>query len=96
MGRPFLAAAGAAGGALAPRRALEVDRARTPTGPGARDGGRWRAAQDSAAEVGVGTAEREHQRRVALEVDTGARDPVDAAAARELLEEPSAPRPPRR
>lgn len=94
MGRLIILAAGVVGGAWGLRRVQRTARSFTPTGLGERANGLAAAAREFAADVRAGMAQREHELRVALEVDTGSMDPTDAATARALLDNPSAPRQP--
>jgi hypothetical protein len=89
VGRLIILGVGVVGGALGLRRVQRTIRSYTPAGLSERANGWLEAAREFAADVREGMAEREHQLRVALEVDTGA---MDEQAARELLENPTAPR----
>ena len=93
MGRLLLLAVGVVGGAAGVRRAQRAVQAYSPSGLTRRAGSRFEQvladAKEFAADVREGMAEREQELRVALEVDAGS---MDEATARELLENPSAPR----
>ncbi len=68
------------------RRIQRATRAYTPGGVAERAGGWWDGAKDFGAEVRAGMREREHELRVALEVDAGV---MDEDAAQALLDHPS-------
>jgi len=89
MRRVFWVALGATAGVLIVRQLNKTAQAYTPEGVARSLGSVADALRDAADAVREGMAEREQELRLALGVDAGE---VDAAAARDLLEHPTAPR----
>jgi hypothetical protein len=100
MARLFWAALGAAAGVYAVRKVGKAAQAYTPAGmaDGLSDFGE--GLRELAAAVREGMAEREGELRLALGIDAGTTEPghdapasrLDAASARSLLDDPTAPR----
>jgi hypothetical protein len=89
MRRLFWVALGATAGVLIVRKIDQTVQAYTPEGMGRSLAGVADALRDAAQAVREGMAEREAELRLALGVDAGE---IDPAAARELLEHPTAGR----
>ncbi len=89
MRRLFWVVLGAVTGVLLVRKLTRTAEAYTPEGLGRSLSSTADALRDLADAVREGMAERERELRVALGVDTGTLDPEQA---RELLDNPTAPR----
>ena len=89
MRRVFWVALGATAGILVVRRLSRAAQAYTPEGMGRPVASAADALRDLADAVREGMAQREQELRVALGIDTGT---LDAEQARELLDNPAAPR----
>jgi uncharacterized protein with PhoU and TrkA domain len=88
MRRLFWIALGAAAGIYAVRRLSKAAEAYSPAGLGRSMSRAADAARELADAVREGMAEREHELRIALGVDSGT---MDGNTARHLLDDPTGP-----